>query len=217
MRCPLPRFFPASPFLVSCCDPSVARPYDVSGFLCAIREDETQLQPVVRVNSNPSSESKDISKRKSRRAHSQRTGGRWVEFVFSDARKILRELGFSDSECSIYFSLIEKPEGEAVDSLLSNPESSFRDAEDAVRSLVDRGAVRIVSNRLEASEPKRFIQELEESKRAEVSRNIELLTNRGSRLLSILEPLYWEARLGIKPEELLEPLTDLNEMEKRAT
>jgi UDP-N-acetyl-D-mannosaminuronate dehydrogenase len=31
----------------------------------------------------------------------------------------------------------------------------------------------------------------------------------------ILEPVYWENRLGIRPEEIIEPLRDLQEMELR--
>jgi hypothetical protein len=33
--------------------------------------------------------------------------------------------------------------------------------------------------------------------------------------LSLLEPQYWELRLGVKPEDLLEPLPTLEEMEVR--
>ena len=48
-----------------------------------------------------------------------------------------------------------------------------------------------------------------------MSRSLDELNSKSSRLLSILEPQYWELRLGIKPEDLLEPLPSLEEMEVR--
>ena len=84
-----------------------------------------------------------------------------------------------------------------------------------MRTLVDKGLVRIVSNRLEAAEPKHFIAKIREETRTEMSRSLEVLNQKGSRLASILQPLYLETRLGVKPEELLEPLSSLEEMEVR--
>ncbi len=132
-----------------------------------------------------------------------------------EAEKLLRELGFSDSECSIYFSLLQKPSGEAIEQLLSQSNMSTDQAERAIKNLVDKGVVRIASNKLEASEPKQFIGRVQDLKRLEVTRSLESLTETSSRLLSILEPYYWETRLGIKPEEILEPLPTLEDMELR--
>jgi len=73
--------------------------------------------------------------------------------------------------------------------------------------------VKISSNRLEASEPKHFVSRIQEEKRVELGRQIEAINATTSHLVSILEPRYWEARLGIKPEDLLEPLPTLERME----
>ena len=131
------------------------------------------------------------------------------------ARQLLRELGFSESECSIYFYLLEKTSGEAVDNVLASSRTSTMETETAIKNLVERGLVKIASNRLEASEPKLFIHKLQELKRLELTRNLELLNSKTARLLSVLEPQYWEARLGLRPEDLLEPLSTLEEMEVR--
>ncbi len=131
------------------------------------------------------------------------------------AEKLMKQLGFSDSESSIYFSLLEKPAGEAVEQLLAHSSISSEEAERAIKSLVDKGVVRVTSNRLEASEPKHFIARLQDLKRLEVSRTLESLNETSSRLLSVLEPYFWETRLGIRPEEILEPLPTLEDMEVR--
>jgi predicted transcriptional regulator len=133
----------------------------------------------------------------------------------AEARKLMEELGLSHEACSIYFSLLEKPSGETVEQILGRPSASSRDAERAVKELVDKGIVRVSSNKLEASEPRQFVARVQETRRIEMSRNLDDLNSKSSRLLSLLEPQYWELRLGIKPEDLLEPLPSLEDMEVR--
>ncbi len=132
-----------------------------------------------------------------------------------EVRGLMKELGFSREECEIYFSLLDRPEGEPIDSLLSGSKLPQNEVELALKSLVEKGLVNVSSNRLEACEPKQFLSKFQERKRAELSKGIELLNVRATRLLSLLEPHYWEKRLGIKPEDLLEPLSGLEEMEVR--
>lgn len=127
----------------------------------------------------------------------------------------MKELGFSQSECSIYFLLLERSSGEAIDTLVARAGVSSQDAERAINSLVDKGVVRVSSNRLEAAEPKLFIARMQDLKRMEVSQKLENLTDTSSRLLSLLEPQFWEVRLGIRPEDILEPLPTLEAMEVR--
>ncbi len=125
----------------------------------------------------------------------------------------MKELGFSEEECSIYFDLLTRAEGEAIETILSNSKSPTGIAEEAVKGLVDKGLVRIKSNRLEVSEPKLSLSKLQEDKRLAISREMETVTTTANRLLSILEPQYWETRLGVKPEDLLDPLPSLEAME----
>lgn len=132
-----------------------------------------------------------------------------------EARRLMEELGLSREACSIYFSLLEKPSGETVEQVLGRSSVSPRDAERAVKELVDKGIVRVSSNKLEASEPRQLVARVQESRRIEMSRNLDDLNTKSSRLLSLLEPQYWELRLGIRPEDLLEPLPTLEDMEVR--
>jgi len=46
-----------------------------------------------------------------------------------------------------------------------------------------------------------------------MSREMETVSSTATRLVTMLEPQYWEARLGVKPEDLLEPLSSLEQME----
>ena len=127
----------------------------------------------------------------------------------------MEELGLSREACLIYFSLFEKPSGETIEEVLARSSFSSREAEGAVKELVDKGIVRVSSNKLEASEPRQFVARVQEVKRMEMSKGLEDLNSKSSRLLSLLEPQYWELRLGIKPEDLLEPLSSLEDMEVR--
>jgi len=125
----------------------------------------------------------------------------------------MKELGFSEIECSIYFDLLAKPEGEAIETILSQAKGPSVGAEEAVKGLVDKGLVKIRSNKLEISEPKLSLSKLQEDKRLEMSREMETVHTTANRLVALLEPQYWEARLGVKPEDLLEPLPSLEAME----
>jgi len=138
-----------------------------------------------------------------------------TERAEAEVLQLMLELGFSKGECEIYFSLLERPEGEPIDSVLTGAKMSQGQAESALKSLVDKGLVNVSSNRVEASEPRVFLLRFQERKRQELSKGLEVLNSRSARLLSLLEPQYWEKRLGIKPEDLLEPLSSLEDMELR--
>ena len=127
----------------------------------------------------------------------------------------MEELGFSKEGSSIYFSLLEKPSGETIEQILAHSSFSSKDAERGVRELVEKGIVRVSSNKLEAAEPKQFVARIQDVRRIEISRDLDALNAKSTRLLSLLEPQYWELRLGVKPEDLLEPLPTLEEMEVR--
>ena len=133
----------------------------------------------------------------------------------AEVLELMLELGFTQGECEIYFSLLDRPEGEPIDSVLTGAKMSQGLAESALKSLVDKGLVNVSSNRLEAVEPRVFLSRFQERKRQELTKGLELVSSRSARLLALLEPQYWEKRLGIKPEDLLEPLSSLEEMELR--
>src|SRR5436309_12918658 len=106
----------------------------------------------------------------------------------------MEELGFSKEGCSIYFSLLEKPSGETIEQILAHSSFSSRDAERAVKELVEKVIVRVSSNKLEASEPKQFLARIQDMKRTEMSRGVDNLNADSTRLLSLWDPQYWELR-----------------------
>ena len=130
-----------------------------------------------------------------------------------NAKRLMKGLGFSEDECSVYFELLNKPTGDSIEGVLSQSKIGSHETQEAVKSLVEKGLLRITSNRLEAAEPKIFVSKIQEMNRQELTRKLETLSENASQLLSILEPLFWETRLGIKPEDILEPLRDLGQME----
>src|SRR5947199_6248825 len=116
----------------------------------------------------------------------------------------MEELGFSKEGCSIYFSLLEKPSGETIEQILAHSSISSREAEKAVKELVEKGIVMVSSNKLEASETKQFVDRIQDMKRTEMSRDLDNLNAKSTRLLSLLEPQYWELRLGVKLIDFLD-------------
>jgi sugar-specific transcriptional regulator TrmB len=129
--------------------------------------------------------------------------------------ELLRSLGFSDSQCRIYLALLESSEGESIDKVMTGLGVSPDEAERAIRLLVDCEAIKVISNRLEANPPKLFLSKLVERKRRESEQQLEDIAGKALSLQRLLEPAYWEKRRGIRPEDILEPLDDLADMEIR--
>jgi len=129
--------------------------------------------------------------------------------------ELLRSLGFSENQSKIYFALLESSEGESIDKVMTELGVPPAEAEGAIRLLVDKEAIKVISNRLEANPPKQFLAKLVEEKRGESEKQIEDFADRALSLQRLLEPVYWEKRRGIRPEDILEPLDDLAGMEIR--
>jgi len=126
---------------------------------------------------------------------------------------LLRALGFKDGEAAIYFSLLERPEGEAIDKILLSSSMSPQEAEEAIKKLAAMGMVKVVSNRLEAADPKGFLGRILEDRRRQFEKALQEESQIVLALQKHLEPIYWEKRLGIRPEEIIQPLDSLQEME----
>ncbi|MEM3061510.1 MAG: TrmB family transcriptional regulator sugar-binding domain-containing protein, partial [Candidatus Bathyarchaeia archaeon] len=52
-------------------------------------------------------------------------------------------------------------------------------------------------------------------KRKKLEKELEEFKKSILMLEQILEPIYWEKRFGIKPEDILEPMSELSDMEKK--
>lgn len=130
-----------------------------------------------------------------------------------DNLRLLRSLGFTNSESSIYFSLLDRPEGEAIDKIILNFGIPPSEAEEAIKKLASRGMVKVVSNRLEAADPRQFLGRILDERRKELEKSMDETSKTILTLQKNLEMLYWEKRLGIRPEEIIQPLDSLSEME----
>jgi len=137
-----------------------------------------------------------------------------MEMSCQDA-ELLRTLGFSENQCKIYLALLESSEGVSIDKVMTELGVPPAEAEGAIRLLVDKEAIKVISNRLEANPPKQFLAKVVEEKRKESGKQLEDFADRALSLQRLLEPAYWERRKGIRPEDILEPLDDLADMEIR--
>jgi sugar-specific transcriptional regulator TrmB len=129
--------------------------------------------------------------------------------------EILKEIGLTELEASIYERLLNEPKGESIDSILSYYNVQQDLIEDAIWNLVEKGLVSVISNRLEVFPPKESLVKILEEKRKKLEKELEEFEKFVLRLEQILEPIYWEKRFGIKPEDILEPMNDLSDMEKK--
>src|SRR2546425_12219931 len=75
----------------------------------------------------------------------------------AEVLELMLQLGFTQGVCEIYFSLLDRPEGEPIDSVLTGAKMAQGLAESALKSLVDKGLVNESRNRLTAVEPPRFL------------------------------------------------------------
>lgn len=135
----------------------------------------------------------------------------------NDKEKLLEELGLSSGESAIYLHLLSRPDGETLDKAVAGFGLSEAVSEDSLKSLADKGLVRISRNRVEAVQPRLVLQTILEQRRRSFENQIAQENSVALALEKILEPIYWENRMGIRSEEIIEPLRDLAEMELRTT
>ena len=127
--------------------------------------------------------------------------------------KLLKDLGLSDGEAKVYLQLLSRPQGEMLDKVVTAFEIPTSEAEDSLKSLADKGLVQISRNRIEAVQPRIVVQRMLERRRKSVEAELTQDSSNALALEKILEPVYWENRLGVRSEEIIEPLRDLVDME----
>jgi sugar-specific transcriptional regulator TrmB len=128
---------------------------------------------------------------------------------------LLVSLGLSAGESRVYLKLLAQPEGEMLDKVVTAFGIPAPIAEDAVKSLSDKGLVRISSNRVEVVQPRLVLQRMLDARKRTLENELSEQTATALDLEKLLEPVYWENRLGIRPEDIIEPLRDLPDMELR--
>jgi sugar-specific transcriptional regulator TrmB len=129
--------------------------------------------------------------------------------------ELLETLGLSAGESKVYLRLLSQPEGEMLDKVVTAFGMPAAIAEDALKSLTDKGLVRISSNRVEVVQPRLVLQRILDQRKRTLEDQVSHETSVALELEKLLEPVYWENRLGIRPEEIIEPLRDLPDMELR--
>jgi len=127
--------------------------------------------------------------------------------------KLLRDLGLSDGEVKVYLQLLRRPQGEMLDKVVTTFAIPTSEAEDSLKSLADKGLVRIFRNKVEAVQPRIVAQTLLERRRKTIEAQLAQESSNALALEKMLEPVYWENRMGLRSEEIIEPLRDLADME----
>ena len=128
-------------------------------------------------------------------------------------RNLLHSLGLTENECAIYLALLEKPKGESIDNMLTSSGSAPQEAEASVKSLVDKGCISVNSNKIEANSPKDFLPNILREKTYNLDLELKRVQEAIRQLELSLEPYYWEKRTGLRPEEIIKPIKDLQSME----
>jgi sugar-specific transcriptional regulator TrmB len=124
-------------------------------------------------------------------------------------------LGLSAGESKLYLKLLAEPQGEMLDKVVTGFGIPTPIAENALKSLSDKGLVKVSSNRVEVLQPRLVLQRILDQRKRTIEDELSRQTTTALDLEKLLEPVYWENRLGIRPEEIIEPLRDLPDMELR--
>ncbi len=128
----------------------------------------------------------------------------------------MTNLGLTDIQAKIYLASI-KTANSTIEDMAREIRVHLADAERAVERLVELGLLKfgVEPNRFEATAPSRGIKILEKERMRSLNREISRLQDMSQTLRRFLQDQYTERRLGMKPEELLESLPSLGEMELR--
>lgn len=135
--------------------------------------------------------------------------------VVSKDLELLKALGLSELSAQLYLWFVKNPEEFTFDEVLASCKVPPEQAREALQELVEKGFVKVRSNRFSAVQPKLILSSLLERREAELRRASDELRFVVNTLRQSLEPLYQEVRLGIRPEEILESLESLSAMESR--
>lgn len=128
---------------------------------------------------------------------------------------LLEEVGLTTNEASVYLFLLDKIEGVPIGEVVKYCEISSPDVNTALVTLLDKGFVKIKENNAVAVPPEVSLFAALETMEKSLGDRFETARKAVTTLQRPLQTLYWEKRAGIRPEELLESLEDLESMEQR--
>ncbi len=137
--------------------------------------------------------------------------------MFDDGKevKLLESLGLTAAESKVYLKLLSQPGGEMVEKVVTAFGIPAIIAQDALKSLTDKGLVKISSNRVEVIQPRLVLRKILDQRKRAIDDQVAQETSIALDLERLLEPIFWENKLGIRPEDIIEPLRDLLDMELR--
>ncbi|MFH0847883.1 MAG: helix-turn-helix domain-containing protein [archaeon] len=133
--------------------------------------------------------------------------------MVEEITELLRSIGFSDDQSRIYLNLLNTGERENIDQAMTNLGVPPDRAESAIKSLVDRGMLRVTRNQLEVVSPRESLAVILEQKRRQSESQLRDVETIILAIQKSLEPIYWEKSVGIRSEEIIDTLPDLEEME----
>ncbi len=102
---------------------------------------------------------------------------------------LLRSIGFSEDQSRIYLSLLERGEGENIERAMTDLGVSPEKAETAIKSLVDKGMLKVLRNQLEVVSPRESLSIVVEQKRREKEQWLEDVERTVADLCRKLEPV----------------------------
>ena len=129
----------------------------------------------------------------------------------------LRMLGLTDYESRAYLTLI-KGEELTAEEISRDSRIPLPRIYSVMDKLVQESFAKSYNTRpmkFEALPPSIAFSRLERKKEQELTLQLTELRNTANKLRTVLESTYGSAKLRIRPEDLLEPLSDLNSMEER--
>ena len=133
--------------------------------------------------------------------------------MVEETQELLKSIGFSGDESQVYLSLLNKRVRETIDAVLTGSGLPQDRAEEAIGSLVDKGMVSVSRNELVVIPPRVSLAMILEEERRKKEAHLGNVEQTVGEIRSRLEPIYWEKTAGIRSGELMDPLSDLKEME----
>lgn len=128
---------------------------------------------------------------------------------------LLQSVGLTRNEALIYLFVLDKIEGAPVGRVAKGCGISDSDANSSLVSLLEKGFVKIEENDVVAIPPEVSLFAALEAMEKHFGDRFNSARGAVTALQKPLQALYWEKRAGIRPEELLESLEDLESMERR--
>ncbi len=135
--------------------------------------------------------------------------------VSEDHLSLLESLGLTRNEASVYLSLLDKTESLSISEVAEGCGLPEPDANSTLIALLDKGFVKMDRNNVTAVPPEVSLFAALEAMEKDMTNRFETAREAVTTLQKPLQGMYWENRVGIRPEELLEALDDLKAMERR--